>query len=137
MELNESSLKPCAQVLNPKFTIGVVMLTFYTGQIMASRHIEQKKKGSQIASIYTEVNVMFSGFDVNGETVMQMDAIRVGEEYNDLFKANIGKFVAIPYTFLQTPNGSYMFPSSDMQPIIFDQNPTQYQNPMGQSKKSA
>ena len=113
------------------------MFTFYTGQIMASRHVEQKKKGSNTVTTFTEVNVMFSGFDNNGETVMQMDAIRLGEEYNDLFKANIGKYVSIPFVYIQTPNGNYMFPVEDMAPVIHDTNPVQYVNPNASAHKKA
>lgn len=113
------------------------MLTFYTGQVMASRHVSQKKKGTNIVTTFTEVNVMFSGFDLNGEAVMQMDAIRLGEEYNDFFKSKIGKYVSIPYVFLQTPNGSYMFPSDDMEPVFHDKNPVEYLKPNEPGKKAS
>lgn len=111
------------------------MLTFYTGQIMASRHVEQKKKGSTVVNMFTEVNVMFTGYDIKGETVMQMDAVRLSEEYNDLMKSSIGKYVAIPYRFLQLPTGSYMFPADDIEPLILDKNPTEYKNPSDPVKK--
>lgn len=93
------------------------------GQIKGAKVVTRKDKVTQQTIANTEVIVQYEDFDKDGELVLDTDTIQFPVDELDKFKANLNKFVVVPYIFLVTPKGSYMFPDENMNYHIYDTNP--------------
>lgn len=95
----------------------------YIGQIKGAKTTSRKDKVSHVKTYYCEVTVQFEDYDKSGELVLDTQHIQF--DINELqgFKDNVNKYISIPYIFLVTKTGSYMFPNDDMPYNVFEQNP--------------
>lgn len=104
---------------------------FLIGQVMGAKSVVRKDKATGVNQSSTEVTVQFVDYDKNGELVMDVDVVSYDIKHLDEFKTNVGKFVAIPYLYLNTPKGTYIFPDEMMGHHFYNTNPliqTQMQN---------
>lgn len=90
---------------------------------MGAKIVTRKDKTTQINQSSTEVTVQFIDYDRNGELVMDVDVITYDAKQLDDFKANVGKFIAVPYLYLNLPKGTYLFPDEMMTPHFYATNP--------------
>jgi hypothetical protein len=96
---------------------------FLIGQIMGAKIVTRKDKATQVNQSSTEVTVQFIDYDKNGELVMDVDVITYDAKQLDDFKSNVGKFIAVPYLYLNIPKGTYLFPDEMMTPHFYTTNP--------------
>lgn len=101
------------------------------GQVMGAKHVSRKDKTTGLNTVTTEVTIQYLDYDINGELVMDIDVVSYPSKSLDEFKANVNKFVAIPYLYLNIPKGTYLFPDEMMSYHFYNTNPliqTQMQN---------
>lgn len=80
-----------------------------------------KKTGEVFRSV--DLTVTFEAHDNENYLVKSTETIQFPFEKFDLFKTYKSKFIAIPYRFLNTKNGAYMFPDENLSAEIFENNP--------------
>jgi hypothetical protein len=98
------------------------MITFLVGQIKGIKQVERKRSDGSI-QMFTLINVFMELEDKDGFPTVVSENIQFSiEEYPNLLQ-NRGKYIAVPYLSLSTKNGTYIFPSNDLQYFIFDKNP--------------
>jgi len=98
------------------------MHTFLIGKVMGVKQVERRKSDGS-SQIFTLVNVFHQMQDKEGFPVTISENVQFPlEEYINL-KQQIGKYIGIPYVTLQTKNGTYIFPDSAMDYIIWDKDP--------------
>lgn len=90
---------------------------------MGAKPVSRKDKVTQISQSNTEVTVQFIDYDKNGELVMDVDVITYDIKQLEDFKSNVGKFIAVPYLYLNLPKGTYLFPDEMMSPHFYATNP--------------
>lgn len=93
------------------------------GQIMGAKAVSRKDKTTGLNQVTTEVTVQYHDYDVNGELVMDIDVVSYPAKSLDELKLNVGKFIVIPYLYLNTPKGTYLFPDEMMAYHFYDTNP--------------
>lgn len=93
------------------------------GQVMGAKPVSRKDKTTGLNQVTTEVTVQYLDYDINGELVMDIDVVSYPAKSLEEFKANVTKFVAIPYLYLNTPKGTYLFPDEMMSYHFYDTNP--------------
>lgn len=93
------------------------------GQIKGAKVVTRKDKVTQQTIANCEVIVQYEDHDKDGELVLDTDTIQFPVDELDNFKSSLNKFVVIPYIFLATKNGTYMFPDESMNYHIYDTNP--------------
>ena len=98
------------------------MTTFLIGQIMGVKQQERKKSDGS-SQVFALVNVFYQLHDNDGFPVTVSENVQFPIEHYTNLKNYKGKYIAIPYTSLNTKNGSYMFPNLDVNYLIFDKDP--------------
>lgn len=93
------------------------------GQVKGAKVVTRKDKQTQQVIGNCEVIVQYEDYDKNGELVLDTDTIQFDVNELDNFKANINKFIVVPYIFLVTKGGTYMFPDDNMNYHFYDTNP--------------
>lgn len=96
---------------------------FAIGQIKGAKAVSRTDKTTGVQTHSTEVIVQLEDYDKNGDLILDTDNISFPISELPKFKENLQKFIAVPYIFLNTKNGSYMFPDDGMQYQIYDFNP--------------
>ncbi|MDY3204480.1 MAG: hypothetical protein RBR70_05355 [Arcobacter sp.] len=96
---------------------------FLIGQVMAAKPVTRKDKATGVSQSSIEVTIQFLDFDKNGDLVLDVDIVSYDLKFLDEFKANVQKFVAIPYLYLNIPKGTYLFPDEMMTHHFYDTNP--------------
>lgn len=96
---------------------------FAIGQIKGAKAVSRTDKTTGVQTHTTEVIVQLEDYDKNGDLILDTDNISFPISELPKFKENLQKFIAVPYIFLNTKNGSYMFPDDGMQYHIYDYNP--------------
>jgi len=84
------------------------------GQIKGAKVATRKDKVTQQTIANCEVIVQYEDYDKEGELVLDTDTIQFSVDELENFKSNRNKFVVIPYIFLATKNGTYVFPDDSM-----------------------
>jgi len=98
------------------------MTTFLIGQIRGVKQ-QERKKTDGTTQVFTLVNVFLELYDKEGFPVTVSENVQFPlEEFVNLMQQK-GKYIAIPYTSLNTKNGTYIFPNNDLQYFIFEKNP--------------
>ncbi|PLY06612.1 MAG: hypothetical protein C0625_08440 [Arcobacter sp.] len=93
------------------------------GQIKGAKVVTRKDKQTQQTLANTEVIVQYEDYDKNGELVLDTDTVQFPATDVDIFKAHVNKFIVVPYIFLATKGGTYMFPDDNMNYHFYDTNP--------------
>lgn len=96
---------------------------FLIGQVMGAKPVTRKDKATGINQSSTEITVQYIDYDKNGELVMDVDVINYDIKFLDEFKQNVGKFIAVPYLYLNLPKGTYLFPDEMMSHHFYTTNP--------------
>ncbi|OCL96786.1 hypothetical protein [Arcobacter porcinus] len=109
---------------------------FLIGQIKGAKATSRTDKATGVQIHSTDVIVQFEDYDKNGDLVLDTDTISFKIEDLEQFKLNRQKYISIPYIFLNTKNGSYMFPDENMKYQIYDTYPLLNKNDK-QDKKIA
>ena len=98
------------------------MTTFLIGRIMGVKQQERKKTDGTV-QVFTLVNVFNQFEDKEGFPITISENVQFPLEEFIKLQSNKGKYIAIPYTSLQTKNGMYVFPNYDLGYFIFEKNP--------------
>ncbi len=98
------------------------MTTMYIGQILVAKRIERKQKDGTIA-YHAQVSLQFETIDKMGEKEISMENIQLPINELDTLKSSVGKYLSIPYTTINTKNGTYTFPDDNLLYRIYDNNP--------------
>ena len=93
------------------------------GQIKGAKAVTRKNKSTGVESSECEVIIQIEDYDKNGELVLDTDTVQFQLSELANFKANINKFIAVPYLFISSPKGTYLFPDDSMNFQIYDSNP--------------
>ncbi len=93
------------------------------GQIKGAKVVTRTDKSTKQTTANCEVIIQYEDFDKDGELVLDTDTVQFDVNELDNFKSNLNKFVVIPYLFLATKSGTYLFPDDNMHYHIFDTNP--------------
>ncbi len=99
------------------------MTTIYIGKIQVAKQSGRKDKTSGQMVFTTQVTALFETTDKNGETEMSMENISLPMADLDILKSSKGKYIAIPYTTINTPKGTYTFPDDNLMYRILENNP--------------
>lgn len=93
------------------------------GQIKGAKVVTRKNKTTGIEVSTTEVIIQVEDYDKNGELVLDTDTISFPISDLNKFKENVNKFISVPYLFISTPKGSWLFPNEEMIYTIYDKHP--------------
>lgn len=80
-----------------------------------------KKSGETISTI--DVTVTFESNDQDGYLIKSTETISFDAKLKPKFDSVKGKFIAIPYRFLNTRTCAYMFPDDSLDFQVFSKNP--------------
>ncbi len=110
------------------------MTLFFIGEIISSDIIERKDKNTGEMLRYLTVNVMMRMVTKEGKPKVYAEDIQLPLIYQDTVEQGVGKYIVIPYNYIQTKDKSYLFPDDKYQLVILDHNPLEVSKPL---KKSA
>ena len=110
------------------------MTTMYIGKILVAKRTDRKQKDGS-TSYYTQVTAQFETIDAQGEKEISMENVQLPVNDLDLLKQSVGKYVAIPYTTINTKNGTYTFPDDNLLYRIYDNNPLDDKDEKADKKK--
>jgi hypothetical protein len=102
------------------------MTTFFIGQILEVKAGEREDKKKRETIHFTEVTVMCTAYDEEGYLAPSLERIQIADHHFDVLRDKIQKFIAVPYRTINTQNGTYTFPDSEIAPVILDTNPIDY-----------
>ena len=99
------------------------MYTYLLGFCDEVRPISRidKKTGEVASSI--DVTITFESRDQHGYLVKSTETINYDFSLKPKFDSVKGKYLAVPYRFLNTRNGAYMFPDETLSFQVFNENP--------------
>ena len=99
------------------------MYTYLLGLCDEGRPISRidKKTGEVASSI--DVTITFESRDQHGYLVKSTETINYDFSLKPKFDSVKGKYIAVPYRFLNTRNGAYMFPDESLSFQVFNENP--------------
>lgn len=80
-----------------------------------------KKTGEVINSI--DVTITFESKDQHGYLIKSTETISFDHTLKSKFDFVKGQYIAIPYRFINTRTGAYMFPDDSLDFQVFKENP--------------
>ncbi|MCH9814777.1 MAG: hypothetical protein K0U47_12645 [Epsilonproteobacteria bacterium] len=98
------------------------MTTMYIGQIKVAKRAERKQKDGTTA-YFSQVTAMFETIDANGEKELSMENVQLPITDLDILKASVEKYIAIPYTTINTSKGTYTFPDDQLLYRVYEHDP--------------
>ncbi len=93
------------------------------GMIRGAKTVTRTDKATKQVNAHCEVTVQFEDYDKQGELVLSVEHINFPISTLDEMKSKLNKFIAVPYQFISTPKGSWLFPNEDMIYSFYDKNP--------------
>jgi hypothetical protein len=93
------------------------------GLIKNAKAVTRTNKQTKQSVTHTELTVEYEDFDKNGELVLDVDHIQLDISELDSLKSARGKFIVIPYIYINTPGGTWLIPDENMQYTIFEKSP--------------
>ena len=99
------------------------MTLFFVGEIISSDVIQRMDKQTGQVTEYLSVNVMMRMVTKEGKPKVYAEDIQLPVVYKDLVDQNVGKYIVIPYNYIQTKDKSYLFPDDKYELVILDRNP--------------
>lgn len=99
------------------------MYTYLIGKVDEVRPLSRidKKSGEVLNSI--DVTITFEGRDNQGYLIKSTETINYDFSFKSKFDAVKGKFIGVPYRYLNTRTGSYMFPDDNLNFEVFETSP--------------
>ncbi|BCD60033.1 MULTISPECIES: hypothetical protein [unclassified Nitratiruptor] len=99
------------------------MTLFYIGEIVSHDVLERTDKTTGVVNHYVTVNVMMKMVTKDGKPKVFADDITLPIQYKNIIEQSVGKYIVIPYNYIQTKDKSYLFVDEKYQPVILDHNP--------------
>jgi len=98
------------------------MITYLVGKLRDVRQVQRKKPDGSMqvfctALVYDELK------DKDGHLVIVSENVQFPIEMIAELTTNVNKYVVIPYVVLNTKNGTYIFPDSNLPLSYFDKHP--------------
>ena len=109
------------------------MTLFFVGEIISSDVIQRTDKQTGQVTEYLSVNVMMRMVTKEGKPKVYAEDIQLPIVYKDLVDQNVGKYIVIPYNYIQTKDKSYLFPDDKYQLVILDHNLFEVSKPLKKS----
>ena len=95
----------------------------FIGQIDEARAGTRTDKTTGVVTSYTQVTATFQTLDKDGYLVKSTENIQLDINELTVMQSAKGKYASFPYTVINSKNGTYVFPSSELQVTIFEKNP--------------
>jgi hypothetical protein len=99
------------------------MHTLLIGQIVGVRPITRKDKSTGEVIQSVDVSIQTNLVDNDGYDLPNIETINFPYSMVAKFQTYKGKFVGIPYRFMPTKNGNYLFVDESISFIPFESNP--------------
>ena len=99
------------------------MTLFFVGEIVSSDLTQRTDKQSGEITQFVSVNVMMRMITKDGKPKVYAEDIMLPIQYRDLIEQSTGKYIVIPYNYVQTKEKAYLFVDDKYQPIVLDSNP--------------
>ncbi len=99
------------------------MTTFFMGQVDEVRPTSRKNKDTGQITKYATVTATLETQNNEGYLIKATEDVQFSIDLLGSLQAIKGKFIAIPYAFISTPKGSYLFPDDNLKFTVFDKNP--------------
>ena len=99
------------------------MNLFYIGQIDEAKVVNRTNKTTGQVTTNCQIIVTFESTDTDGYLVKQTENLQLDINELGAMQQAKGKYIMFPYQVLNTPKGTYVFPSSELQYQVFDKNP--------------
>ena len=110
------------------------MTLFFIGEIISADMTQRTDKNSGEITQYVSVNVMMRMVTKDGKPKVYAEDIMLPVSYHDLIDKNVGKYIVIPYNYIQTKDKAFLFVDDKYLPIIVESNPFEAYKPV---KKAA
>ena len=99
------------------------MNSYFIGKVDEVQPVDRKNKDTGQVTMFAQLTVTFEatntkGFLVKSTENIQLDINQLGQLQNAK-----GKFIAVPYTTINTKAGTYTFPDDNLEYIVLDKNP--------------
>ena len=99
------------------------MITYLVGFVDEVRpNIRTDKKTGEVFQS-TEVTVTFEAKDKGDYLVKSTETISFPFSDFEKYLKMKNQYIAVPYRFMNTKNGSYMFPDENLTAVTFSENP--------------
>lgn len=95
----------------------------FIGQIDEAKAGTRTDKTTGVVTSYTHVTATFEARDKDGYLVKSTENIQLDINELGAMQNAKGKYASFPYTVINSKNGTYVFPSSDLKVEVFDKNP--------------
>jgi hypothetical protein len=99
------------------------MTTFFVGQVDEVRPTSRKDKNTGQVQMSTTLTATFETVDNEGYLNKSTENIQFPIDLLGSLQSTKGKYIAIPYMYLTTAKGNYLFPDDNLKFSIFDKNP--------------
>ena len=95
----------------------------FIGQIDEAKAGTRTDKTTGVITSYTQVTATFQASDKDGYLVKSTENIQLDINELAVMQSAKGKYASFPYTVINSKNGTYVFPSSELKVTIFEKNP--------------
>ena len=102
------------------------MTTHLIGQLLEVKPIEITDRKTEKVKYSTDITIMFDGIDEEGFRKVSVETVNVDEEYYDLLREKISKYVAIAYTAKTDQWGTKFYADRTMPVLELASNPLDY-----------
>lgn len=102
------------------------MTTHLVGQLLEVKPIETTDRKTERVKYSTDITIMFDGIDEEGFRKVSVETVNVDEEYYDILKGKISKYVSIAYISKTDQWGTKFYPDRTMPVLELDKNPFDY-----------
>jgi len=95
----------------------------FIGMVDEAKAGNRTDKTTGVVTSFTHVTATFEATDKDGYLVKSTENIQLDINELGVMQGAKGKYASFPYTVINSKNGTYVFPSSDLKVQIFDKNP--------------
>ncbi len=99
------------------------MTLFFVGEIISSDVTQRNDKNSGELIHYLSVNVMMRMVTKDGKPKVYAEDIMLSISYRELIEESVGKYIVIPYNYVQTKDRAFLFVDEKYELLILDKNP--------------
>ena len=99
------------------------MTSFFIGKVDEVRPVSRKDKTTGQVSMSAQLTATFESRDNEGYKVKSTENISFPIDLLSGLQQAKDKYIVIPYTTINTKNGTYTFPDDNLEFQVFDKNP--------------
>lgn len=99
------------------------MTTFFVGQVDEVRPTSRKDKTTGQVQMSATLTATFETMDNEGYLNKSTENISFPIDLLGSLQSTKGKYIAIPYMYISTKSGNYLFPDDGLKFSVFDKHP--------------